>query len=139
MLRPFILSLVLLAPANLAVAPLPAAAQEAGIESTIRDQISAFLADDFARAFTHASPTIKSIFRTPENFGRMVRDGYPMVHRPADVRMLDQREVAGRIWQRVMITDQAGRLHVLDYQMIQTPDGWQINGVQLLPSVGVGA
>ncbi len=38
-----------------------------------------------------------------------------------------------------MITDQQGRTHLLDYQMVQTAEGWQINGVQLLPSVGVGA
>ncbi|THD85057.1 DUF4864 domain-containing protein [Aliigemmobacter aestuarii] len=134
MLRPFVLSLGLIS-GLLA----PAAAQDVGIESTIRNQIEAFIADDFARAFTFASPNIKTIFGSPENFGRMVTQGYPMVHRPADVTMLEQREVAGQTWQRVMITDQAGRLHVLDYQMIRTPDGWQINGVQLLPSAGVGA
>jgi len=39
----------------------------------------------------------------------------------------------------VLVTDQSGRTHVLDYQMVQTPEGWQINGVQLLPEVGVGA
>jgi hypothetical protein len=109
------------------------------IEGTIRGQIDAFLVDDFARAFTYASPTIKGIFGTPENFGAMVSQGYPMVHRPSSVRMLEQREVSGRLYQRVMVTDRAGATHMLDYQMIQTDDGWQINGVQLLPSVGVGA
>ena len=119
-----------------------ATAQEApnpAIEGTIRGQIDAFLADDFATAFTFASPNIKRIFQTPENFGTMVRNGYPMVHRPAQVQMLELRDVAGALWQRVMVTDQAGRTHVLDYQMIQTPEGWQINGVQLLPQAGVGA
>jgi hypothetical protein len=69
----------------------------------------------------------------------MVRNGFPMVHRPMSVRILELREVAGRLWQRVMVTDQAGNAHVLDYQMVETPDGWQINGVQLLPQAGVGA
>ena len=123
----------------LSLAALPAAAQEDPIQSTILNQIEAFKADDFARAFTFASPNIKGIFQTPENFGMMVRNGYPMVHRPADVRMLEQREVAGRLWQKVLITDAQGRSHVLDYQMVETPEGWQINGVQLLPSGGVGA
>ena len=120
-------------------APYAGAAQDGGIETTIRNQIGAFLADDFAAAFGFASPNIRGIFGTPENFGRMVTQGYPMVHRPAEVKMLGQREVAGVIWQRVMVTDQAGALHILDYQMIQTGDGWQINGVQLLPSAGMGA
>lgn len=118
---------------------LPAAAQEGPIRDTILNQIEAFKADDFATAFTYASPTIKGIFGTPENFGTMVRNGYPMVHRPAEVKMLDLREVAGALWQRVMITDAQGQTHVLDYQMVETAEGWQINGVQLLRSAGVGA
>lgn len=114
-------------------------ADRAGIESTIRGQIDAFLADDFTTAFTFAAPNIKGIFRTPENFGAMVRNGYPMVYRPSSVRMLDLREVAGALWQRVLVTDAQGQTHMLDYQMLQTPEGWQINGVQLLRGAGVGA
>ena len=118
---------------------LPAMAQEAPIQNTIQSQLNAFMADDFATAFTFASPTIKGLFGTSENFGLMVRNGYPMVHRPRDVKMLELREVAGNLWQKVMITDQQGRTHILDYQMVETAEGWQINGVQILPSPGVGA
>jgi len=117
---------------------LPASAQEEPIRNTIQSQIDAFLADDFARAFTFASPTIKGIFGTPDNFGAMVQQGYPMVHRPGAVRMLELREMAGRLYQRVMITDAAGRTHLLDYEMIETPEGWQINGVSLLPAPETG-
>lgn len=117
----------------------PVAAQDDPMQATILDQIEAFKADDFERAFSFASPTIKGIFMTPQNFGNMVVQGYPMVHRPADVRMLESREISGNLWQKVMITDQAGRTHILDYQMVETPEGWQINGVQILPEPGVGA
>ncbi len=137
----FVLSLVLIFLAAVS-APPPAPAQETpvpAIQATIQNQFNAFLQDDVATAFTFASPTIKSMFGTPENFGQMVQQGYPMVWRPADVKYLELRNVAGNLWQRVMVTDQAGRVHMLDYQMIETPDGWQINGVQLLPSAGVGA
>lgn len=123
----------------LPAATRPVAAQETPIQSTIQSQIDAFRADDFARAFTYASPTIKGLFGTADNFGMMVKNGYPMVHRPGNVRMLELRMVNGAQWQKVMITDEVGRTHVLDYQMIETADGWQINGVQLLPSPGVGA
>jgi hypothetical protein len=108
------------------------------IEGTIQSQIDAFLADDFATAFSFASPNIKGIFGTAENFGAMVTQGYPMVHRPRSVEMLELREVAGNLWQRVLVTDQSGTSHMLDYMMVETPDGWQINAVQLLPAVGVG-
>jgi len=121
-----------------ALSALPAAAQDNALQSTILNQIEAFKADDFATAFTYASPVIRGIFGTADNFGMMVRNGYPMVHRPAEVRMLEQRQVAGATVQRVLITDAQGRSHVLDYQMIQTADGWQINGVTLVPSGGVG-
>jgi hypothetical protein len=117
----------------------PAMAKDDPIQTTIRKQLSALQQDDYATAFTFASPTIKGLFGTADNFGMMVRQGYPMVHRPGDVKMLELREVAGNLWQRVMITDQQGRTHLLDYQMIEMPEGWQINGVQLLPSSGVGA
>ena len=121
---------------------LSVSAQEArnpAIETTIQQQFDAFRADDVGTAFSFASPTIKRLFGTPENFGMMVRNGYPMVWRPAEVQYLELRKVAGNLWQRVMVTDQAGRTHLLDYQMVQTGDGWQINAVQLLPGVGVGA
>jgi len=109
------------------------------IEAIINNQLQAFTGDDFATAFTFASPFIKGIFGTPENFGAMVQQGYPMVHRSGNITMLELRTVAGGLWQRVMITDQAGATHMLDYEMIETPEGWQINGVQLLPPVGIGA
>ena len=117
----------------------PALAQEEPIQNTIQNQLNALRSDDFVTAFSFASPTIKGIFGTADNFGMMVRQGYPMVHRSGTVKMLELREGAGNLWQRVMITDEQGRTPLLDYQMIETADGWQINGVQLLPSVGVGA
>ena len=109
------------------------------IETVIQNQITALKADDYTTAFTFAAPNIKGIFGTAENFGAMVAEGYPMVHRPNVVRMLELRMVAGTLWQRVMITDMSGRTHLLDYMMTQTPDGWQISAVQLLPDQSVGA
>ena len=107
-------------------------AQNAEIEANISAQIQAFKADDFATAFTFASPSIQRLFQNPDNFGQMVRNGYPMVWRPADIRFLELREIAGALWQKVMITDANGRVHILDYQMIPLEGGWKINGVQLL-------
>ncbi len=107
-------------------------AQETEIEANIGAQINALKADDFVTAFTYASPNIQKLFRTPENFGAMVRNGYPMVWRPSEVRFLELREVAGLLWQKVMIVDGSGQVHLLDYQMIRHGSDWKINGVQLL-------
>ena len=120
----------------------PAVADEVrnpAIEATIQGQITAFLADDLGAAFAFAAPNIKTIFGSAENFGAMVKQGYPMVYHPSAVRMLALRNEDGNLWQRVMVTDDAGRTHMLDYQMLETPEGWQITGVQLLPEAGVGA
>ncbi|MBE1283574.1 MAG: DUF4864 domain-containing protein [Rhodobacteraceae bacterium] len=116
-----------------------AQAQNAEIESVIGDQIEAFKVDDFDQAFTYASPSIQGIFGSPERFGQMVRNGYPMVWRPDEVRFLELREVAGNLWQRVMITDAEGQVHLLDYQMISLGNAWKINGVQFVKQPGTNA
>lgn len=117
----------------------PGFAQDNPITKVISDQIAAFQADDFETAFSYASPTIKRIFGTPERFGQMVREGYPMVHRPSAVTMLDQTTSGPQIIQRVMMRDGSGRLHIVAYSMVEAPEGWQINGVQLLRAPEVGA
>ena len=118
---------------------LPAFAQEAPIQDTIRAQIQAFQADDFAKAFSYASPTIHQLFGTPDNFGAMVKQGYPMVWHPAQVDMMDLRTVGGALWQRVRVTDAKGQSYLLDYQMVESPAGWLINAVQMQKSPDVGA
>ncbi|QBY01210.1 DUF4864 domain-containing protein [Rhodophyticola sp. CCM32] len=109
------------------------------IERTIQNQFEAFLADDLDGAWAYASPNIQSLFQTPERFGRMVRDGYPMVWRPGQIDYLDLQTLGGLIVQRVQVTDRQGVVHVLGYQMIETGAGWQINGVRLLQAPQVGA
>ena len=123
---------------------LPATAQEARppsppIEATIQSQIEAMAAGGFPRAFSFAAPSIKEMFVTPDRFETMVRQGYPMVVAPRDVRMLELRTIAGNLWQKVLMVDQAGNTHLLDYKMVETSDGWQIGAVQVLPSQGVAA
>ncbi|AUQ55208.1 DUF4864 domain-containing protein [Phaeobacter inhibens] len=102
------------------------------ITGVISDQIAAFLRGDAEAAFAHASPMIQGLFGSSERFATMVQSGYPMVWQPDEVRYLDLRTVAGGLWQRVMITDPEGRVHLLDYQMVETGSGWKINAVQLL-------
>ncbi|PZR00583.1 MAG: DUF4864 domain-containing protein [Cereibacter sphaeroides] len=136
-MRQMLLSLFLLFSVTLGAVAQDA--REPAIAKTIQSQIDAFQEDDFATAFSFASPNIKGLFGSPERFGQMVKEGYPMVWRPSGVRFLELREVAGGLWQRVMVTDQSGRTHMLDYEMVETSDGWQINAVQLLRNPGVGA
>jgi len=121
--------------------PMPVLAQTAdgAIRNVIEDQIEAFRADDFDTAFTFASPAIQGMFGSADRFGQMVRQGYPMVWRPEDVRFGGLSERSGAMFQTVLITDPAGKVHLLEYEMISTADGWEINGVRLLRPGALGA
>lgn len=117
---------------------VPAAAQPDPAD-VIAAQIEAFLADDFETAFSYAAPGIKRMFVTPENFGLMVRRGYPMVWRPAEVRYGPRETQGTAVLQTVYITDAAGNLHALEYRMVPAGETWQIAGVRFLeaPAIGV--
>jgi hypothetical protein len=123
-----------------ALIALPGSAQTVSdqIEGVIGAQIEAFRADDFATAFSFASPNIKQMFGDADRFGVMVRQGYPMVWRPDQVTFLELQDVGGRMWQEVLIRDPSGVFHRLEYQMIDGPDGWRINGVRILEAPQIG-
>lgn len=111
----------------------------AAIERVIRDQMAAFEDGDLPAAFSYASPQIRRLFGTPDRFGQMVQDGYPMVWRPGAVRMGELRESGGTWRQIVMITDLQGRMHALEYEMLDGARGWVINGVRFVTPPEVGA
>ena len=131
--------LILLAAIVTMAGTTPASAQEAEIETVIREQLDAFLAEDVDTAFEYASPSIRNMFRTPGNFGAMVRNGYPMVWRPGEVRfgVLEDRDDG--LWQRVYITDEAGMGHALEYRMTEVEGRWRISGVRVLDLAAVTA
>ncbi|AHM02926.1 hypothetical protein roselon_00485 [Roseibacterium elongatum DSM 19469] len=134
----------ILAALTLGLATLSAQAQQVldpnpEIESVIGGQFDAFRAEDVDTAWEFASPTIQRLFGTPENFAAMVEQGYPMVWTPGAVRFIDLQSLGRVLVQRVEVFDQAGRVHYLGYQMIQTDEGWRINGVQILEAPSVAA
>ena len=102
------------------------------VQATISSQLEAFLKDDFDTAFKFASPSIRSMFQTPQNFGQMVQRGYPMVWRSQEFNFLEHRtDPTGRA-QDVQIIDQSGTAHYLRYFLINTAKGWKVSGVQFL-------
>ncbi|SEV92319.1 protein of unknown function [Cognatiyoonia koreensis] len=119
---------------------MPAIAQDnRAIEDVIGSQLQAFNDRDVQGAWQFASPMIQGLFQTPDNFGMMVENGYPMVWTNKDVEFLELGEVNGILIQRVLIRDSAGAAFVLEYAMIETEAGWRINGVQVLPAPDVAA
>lgn len=128
-----ILSAVFLAQASIAEERID------GVEQTIQSQIDAFLADDFDTAFSFASPNIQGLFGSSARFGQMVRNGYPMVWRPSEVRFLELRRQGPFLFQKVFVKDAKGTPYVLEYNMIERSEGWRIDGVQVLAAPPVGA
>jgi hypothetical protein len=110
----------------------------ADIQATIERQFDAFRAGDVAEAWRYASPNIQRLFRTEENFARMVEQGYPMVWAPGEVAFIDLQRLGGMLVQRVQVIDGDGNAHYLGYAMVQTEGGWRINGVQILRAPGLG-
>ena len=111
-----------------------AQAQSVSIEDVITSQLQAFVDRDVTEAWQYASPMIQGMFGTPENFGLMVRNAYPMVWDNSDVRFLGRTVLQSRTRQEVQIQGPSGLFYILDYQMIETSKGWQINSVQVIPS-----
>ena len=139
MLRAVALTLALVFAGFSSAAAQEVLAPNPAIEETIQNQFEAFVARDVAGAFQYASPNIQGMFQTPENFSRMVEQGYPMVWDPGEVEFIDLQTLGGLVVQRVQVIDQAGQAHYLGYAMIETDAGWVINGVQFLraPDLGV--
>lgn len=121
------------------LASLPARAQSEAVQSVIQQQVEAFQANDNARAFSFASPSLQQMFRTSDNFVAMVQRGYPMVWRPSDVEFSSLRSERGRQFQTVIFTDQQGGRHALEYELSDAEGDWRIYSVVYLkvPDVGV--
>lgn len=109
------------------------------IEGVIESQLEAFNAREVDDAWQYASPMIQRLFGNPRNFGAMVEQGYPMVWTNSVTQFLDLRDVGGVILQRVLIRDASGVPHILEYAMVETAQGWRIDGVAVLPAPDVGA
>jgi hypothetical protein len=136
MLRMVMAALLVLVAAS-ASAQAPAtdvgAADRGSIRGVIESQIAAFRRDDGPGAFAFASPNIKRIFGTPDNFMAMVRAGYPQVYRPSSVAFGELVRAEGALLQLVDIVGPDGLPVIAVYEMERQPDGsWQINGCQLL-------
>ena len=115
------------------------AQDSAEIEDVITQQLNAFVERDVEGAWQFASPMIQRMFRTPGNFGRMVEEGYPMVWDNRDAEFMENDGADGLIQQKVFIRDTEGNGWLLLYAMIETADGWRINGVQVVPAPELAA
>lgn len=101
-------------------------------QSVISDQLSAFIEGDGARAFSHAAPTIKQRFQTPERFMNMVESGYGPIYRSSTYDFGRNSTNGNQIVQELILTDQKGNTWQSIYVLMKQADGsLKIMGVQM--------
>jgi hypothetical protein len=129
--------------AGRARAQMPAAVSQAdrlAIRRVIEAQLAAFQRDDGPGAFAFASPMIRGIFATPENFMAMVKSAYQPVYRPREVAFRELANLEGAPAQEVYLVGPDGQAVIALYVMERQPDGsWRIDGVDLLKAPGATA
>jgi len=111
-------------------------AEEVAIQSVIRDQLSAFQSGDHERAFSHAAPTIRQIFRDKENFIGMVKNGYQPLYDPETFTFSRSLTQGNTMYQEVLVTDQNGKQWQAVYTLKQVDGVWKITGVKMDPYQG---
>jgi Domain of unknown function (DUF4864) len=100
----------------------------------IEAQLDAMAADDEARAFSYASPSIRMQFDDASSFMTMVRQGYPMLIRPTEMLFSQPRTVEESVLQVVRLRDREGRPWLATYDLERQPDrSWRINGCIVEP------
>ena len=114
------------------ISTISTADEQTDIQKTISNQLEAFASDDFTEAFTHASPGIKDIFGSVDNFSRMVKKGYPMVWRFNNFQFLKLEETPQGYSQIVRIIDKKDELFLLKYFMKNISGVWKISGVTII-------
>ena len=127
----------------LALAPWAVAAQAVStpdaraVREVVEAQLQALAADDAVRAFSYASPMIRSQFGDASNFMAMVKSGYPMVLRPAATAFFKPEAADGSVMQAVQFRGRDGRAWLATYELQRQPDGrWRINGCAVQADTG---
>jgi hypothetical protein len=102
-------------------------------QSIIKRQITAFLSDDAATAYSFASPAIQGKFVNQDVFFDMVKRAYQPVYRPGNFAFGRSKVSDGEIMQEVVIRAPDGKDWTALYQLTKQPDGsWKINAVRMM-------
>ena len=105
------------------------ASDEEEIISIVAAQLQAFQDDDFEKAYSYASPTIKTIFPDYKKFRDMVVGQYQAVYRPKSINIGSVSTEGGAPFLEVYLVDPDGIFVTAIYSMQQQENGsWLING-----------
>jgi len=116
----------------------PAQAEEnapKAVRAVIEAQMAAFQRNDGDAAYAFASPDVRKIFASPENFLRMVRAQYLPVYRPRMVKFREWHLQDGEFSQKLLIVGPRQRAYIAVYTLRRHEnDRWLITGVFLAPA-----
>ena len=99
------------------------------VKKVITSQLMAFKERDVEKAFAFAAPNIKRQFLNAENFGLMVKNGYPVIWRPKNYQFVKFSSNGTRSIQRVLFRSTTDALLTFDYLLEKFSNEWRIAGV----------
>jgi hypothetical protein len=105
------------------------------IRKVISEQLTALKAGDGVKAMTFAAPGIREQFGTPDNFLRMVREGYAPLLAARRTQFLEGARIDDATVQPLRLVLPDDSVMVALYYMQKQPDGqWRIVGCMIAPS-----
>jgi hypothetical protein len=107
-------------------------AKPADLYAVINNQIGALRADDFPRAYGHASNGLRQKLN-PSQFEELIRADYPMTLRPARVEFGIAEQRGPRALIQVYFIGRESRVVPCIYSLVHEGLDWKIDGVRVAP------
>jgi hypothetical protein len=108
------------------------------IRQVVGNQLKALKSGNGRHALGYATPAIRAQFGTPDNFLRMVRNGYAPLLEARSTQFLQGAVIDGTAFQAMRLVLPDNAVLVALYQMEKQSDGrWRIAGCVLAPSTVV--
>ena len=102
---------------------------EKAVQTVVQSQLAAFAKDDGDKAFSYATPELRKSIGSSAAFMSMVKNGYPVVYRPAAVVFLKAESVDTDVIQKVQMQDASGASWLAVYNLQRQKDNsWRISG-----------
>ncbi|CDZ36938.1 Hypothetical protein NGAL_HAMBI1145_36240 [Neorhizobium galegae bv. officinalis] len=107
----------------------------ANAQAVISSQIAALMQDDAEKAYSFASPGIRSLYPNKDRFLDMVRKTYEPVYHAGNYAFGRSKMIGGGevVLQEVMISAREGKDWTAIYEMRLMDDGsYKVNGVRMI-------
>ena len=130
-----IVFLALEAGVALAAEPRLRASDWKAIKQVIAAQRAAIIDGDGEKAFTYATPSLRTQFGDAQTFMAMVQLGYPALLSARYTEFLEGAVIEGLIIQPLRLIDRDNSVRVALYTLEKQPSGaWRISGCRIAPS-----